>query len=215
MANDIKNLIETLVEQELDEFNAVGTGAVAATGGSPLGMNMGPAHKTMWSGDKKKVQEANAISAGAGTLQPYAGNNLADENFNNWGETSGHRSDVQDFMWAGDKPGASMPKIRYIAEALTETITTHLTGIPVPQSEQEEDYLRETITKIVENVLDKMGLSKATASVRRGMIGGGEVYMDRHDSDKEGTKAVMAKVSKNLHRKPYSHNPPRMGIGGE
>jgi hypothetical protein len=47
------------------------------------------------------------------------------------------------------------------------------------------------------------------------MIGGGEVYMDRHDSDKEGTKAVMAKVSKNLHRKPYSHNPPRMGIGGE
>jgi len=214
----IKQLIEELVQQELDEFNAVGTGAVSATGGAPLGMDMGPAHKTMWSGDKKKVSEANGVSAGAALLAPYGGGTLADENFNNFGETSGpvthdgkHRDQIRDFFWQGDKPGAQPPKIRYVAE----TITTHLVGIPTPESEQTQAYLGEIVEEILENVLDKMGLHKATNSIRRNMVGGGEVYMDRHDSDQKGPKAVMAKVSKNLNRKPYSHNPPRMGIGGE
>lgn len=209
---EIEKLIEELVQQELDEFNAVGTGAVGATGGSPLGMNMRPQHKTMWSGDKKKkVQEANSISSGGAFLSPNTNGTLADENFNNFGETSNHRTDLHDYMWAGDKTDPQPPKVRYVAE----TRTRQLVGIPIPQSEQEEDYFEEMVQEIVENVLDKMGLHKATDSVRRGMIGGGEVYMDRHDHDKEHTKQVMAKVAKNLHRKPYSHNPPRMGIGGE
>lgn len=119
----LQNLIEEIVEQELDEVNSVAAGNVAATGvGGPLGGNMSPAHKKMWSGDK-----------------PKRGNKLG------------------------------------------------------------------------ENVLDKMGLQKATSNVRRGALSG-EVYMDRHDNDKENTKKVMAKVAKNLNKKPYSSDPPMMGL---
>lgn len=119
----LKKLIEQIVEQEIQEVNAIVAGGVSATGGSPLGQDMDPAHKTMWSGD-----------------------------------------------------------------------------------------IKEAIEEMLENVLDDMGLKKATGSVRKDMVGGGEVYMDRHDSDKKGTKAVMAKVSKNLNKTPYSKDPPRMGL---
>lgn len=120
-----------------NEFNAVGGGGVSATGGQPLGIDMGPQHRTMWSG-----------------------------------------------------------------------------GTPVRRRKKRklpEDH--QVLMDLIENVLDDMGLEKATTSVRRGMIGGGAVYMDRHDPNKKRTKDVMAKVSKNLHRKPYSHDPPRMGLG--
>lgn len=117
-------LIEEVVAQELEEVNAVGAGGVSATGGGPLGQNMSPAHKKMWSGNKplknRKVQEAN--------------------------------------------------------------------------------------------LADKMGLKKATNQVRRDVVGGSPVYMDRHDGDTETTKKVMAKVAKNLNRKPYSKKPPMMGL---
>lgn len=119
-----QQLIEELVEQELDEVNAIGAGGVSATGGGPLGQNMSPAHQKMWSGDKplkkRKVQEGN--------------------------------------------------------------------------------------------LADKMGLKKATDQVRRGVVGGSPVYMDRHDGDEAGTKKVMGKVAKNLNRKPYSKKPPMMGL---
>lgn len=80
-----------------------------------------------------------------------------------------------------------------------------------PQQFQQES-LNVLTDQILENVLDKMGLKKATSQVRRDVIGGSPVYMDRHDGDKEGTKKVMAQVSQNLNKKPYSKNPPMMGI---
>ncbi len=80
-----------------------------------------------------------------------------------------------------------------------------------PQQFQQES-LSVLTDQIMENVLDKMGLKKATSQVRRDVIGGSPVYMDRHDGDKEGTKKVMAQVSQNLNKKPYSKNPPMMGI---
>lgn len=115
MANFLINLIEALVEQELDEINSIGAGGVSATGGSPLGQDMKPVHKKMWS------------------------------------------------------------------------------------------------EELAENVLDKMGLEKATSNVRKGALSG-EVYMDRHDHDKAHTKKVMSTVSKNLNKEPYSKDPPRMGL---
>jgi hypothetical protein len=75
------------------------------------------------------------------------------------------------------------------------------------------ETIKKLIEALVENVLDDMGHKKATKSVRRGMIGGGAVYMDRNDPNKKRTKSVMKKVSKNLNKKPYSHDPPRMGLG--
>ena len=87
-------------------------------------------------------------------------------------------------------------------------------SVPVKRTKKRklgEDH--QVLMDLIENVLDDMGLEKATNSVRRGMIGGGAVYMDRHDPNKKRTKDVMAKVAKNLNKKPYSHDPPRMGLG--
>lgn len=64
---------------------------------------------------------------------------------------------------------------------------------------------------IDENVLDKMGKKKVSNSMRRGFIGGG-VYTE-FPSDREAD--VVKKVSKNLHRIPYSSNPPTAPIGSE
>lgn len=83
-----------------------------------------------------------------------------------------------------------------------------------PQQFQQES-LNVLTDQILENVLDKMGLKKATSQVRRDVIGGSPVYMDRHDGDKEGTKKVMKVVSKNLNKEPYSKDPPRMGLTKE
>lgn len=120
----LRQLIEEIVTQELEEVNAIGAGGVSATGGGPLGQNMSPAHNKMWSGDKplkkRKVQEGN--------------------------------------------------------------------------------------------LADKMGLQRATDQVRRDVVGGSPVYMDRHDGNKEATKKVIQKVAKNLNRKPYSKKPPMMGL---
>lgn len=113
------------------ETNAVGGGNVAGTGGNPLGRNMKPQHKVLWSGDE----------------------------------------------------------------------------------EGDHNTLKEFITSIVENVLDDMGHTKATSSIRKGMVGGGEVYLDRDDANKSRSKSVVNKVAKNLNKKPYSHDPPRMGLG--
>jgi hypothetical protein len=113
------------------ETNAVGGGNVAGTGGNPLGRNMKPQHKVLWSGDE----------------------------------------------------------------------------------EDDHNTLKEFITSIVENVLDDMGHTKATSSIRKGMVGGGEVYLDRDDANKGRSKSVVDKVAKNLNKKPYSHDPPRMGLG--
>lgn len=113
------------------ETNAVGGGNVAGTGGNPLGRNMKPQHKVLWSGDE----------------------------------------------------------------------------------EDDHNTLKEFITSIVENVLDDMGHTKATSSIRKGMVGGGEVYLDRDDTNKGRSKSVVDKVAKNLNKKPYSHDPPRMGLG--
>jgi hypothetical protein len=57
MNTNLKNLIEELVQQELDEFNAIGAGGVSATGGQPLGINMTPQHRVMWSGDKPRKKK--------------------------------------------------------------------------------------------------------------------------------------------------------------
>lgn len=76
---------------------------------------------------------------------------------------------------------------------------------------QKKDMVRTLIDSLTENVLDKMGLSKATSNIRRGALSG-EVYMDRHDSDKATTKKIVKKVARNLNKKPYSHDPPVMGL---
>lgn len=71
----------------------------------------------------------------------------------------------------------------------------------------------QLLASLIENVLDQMGLKKAIpGSVRRNMIGGGEVYMDRHDHSQDRTKAIMKKVAKNLNKKPYSSDPPIAGL---
>lgn len=80
------------------------------------------------------------------------------------------------------------------------------------QSQMTPESVERLTSEIFENVLDKMGLKKATTQVRRDVVGGSPVYMDKHDGDKEGTKKVMAKVAKNLNKKPYSKDPPRMGL---
>lgn len=80
------------------------------------------------------------------------------------------------------------------------------------QKQQQQIQVQEsTVAEILENVLDKMGLQKATGNIRKGALSG-EVYMDRHDSDKKRTKDVVSKVAKNLNKEPYSHDPPMMGI---
>lgn len=80
------------------------------------------------------------------------------------------------------------------------------------RQQQNQQMVQESvISEILENVLDKMGLPKATDNIRKGALSG-EVYMDRHDTDKKRTKAVVDKVAKNLNKKPYSHNPPMMGL---
>lgn len=69
----------------------------------------------------------------------------------------------------------------------------------------------DMLNNLSENVLDKMGNKIATKNVRRGSVAG-VVYMDKHDQNQKNTKQIMKKVSKNLNRVPYSHNPPRMGL---
>jgi len=70
------------------------------------------------------------------------------------------------------------------------------------------DKLPEPTAAISENVLDKMGKKKVAKSLRKGSVTG-PVYTE-FPSGKE--KAIVTKVSKNLHREPYSHNPPMMGL---
>lgn len=81
-----------------------------------------------------------------------------------------------------------------------------------PQAMPSESLVHDISMTVLENLADKMGLKKATSQVRRDVTGGSPVYMDKHDGDKEGTKKVMQAVSKNLNKKPYSKDPPRMGL---
>lgn len=74
-----------------------------------------------------------------------------------------------------------------------------------------EHTKEDMLNNLSENVLDKMGNKLATKNVRKGSVAGA-VYMDKHDSNKKRTKEVMKKVSKNLNKVPYSHDPPRMGL---
>jgi len=48
----LRKLIESVVDEELKEFNALGTGNIVGYTG-PVGMNTEPGHKKLWSGDKK------------------------------------------------------------------------------------------------------------------------------------------------------------------
>lgn len=94
------------------------------------------------------------------------------------------------------------------ASSLTPTVVSK---IPTRASVSLQEGIFELIEQVTKNVLDKMGLSKATKNIRRGALSG-EVYMDRHDSNKKRTKQVVSKVAKNLNKKPYSHDPPKMGL---
>lgn len=71
-----------------------------------------------------------------------------------------------------------------------------------------ENLLQELIDLLTENVLDQMKKQKITNSIRRNSISG-PVYTE-FPSDRE--KEVINQVSANLHKIPYSHNPPMMGL---
>jgi len=71
-----------------------------------------------------------------------------------------------------------------------------------------ESSLKEVVSGIVENVLDKMGKKRISKSIRTGAVSP-EVYTE-FPSDKE--EEIVKTVAKNLHRKPYSKHPPMMGI---
>lgn len=87
MANQLKKLIEEIVEEALEEVNALSAGGgppqpsgqVSGTGGNPLGRDMSGQHEIMWSGDEpeekkslkeeileeEELEEINAIGTGA------------------------------------------------------------------------------------------------------------------------------------------------------
>lgn len=73
------------------------------------------------------------------------------------------------------------------------------------------DLLEVVVSEIVENVLDKMGKNKVSTSIRAGSVAG-PVYTE-FPSGKESD--IVKQVSKNLHKKPYSHHPPMMGISNK
>jgi hypothetical protein len=53
---DLLKFINEIIEQELEEANAVGAGNVVGYGG-PLGMDTKPAHKLLWSNPKNEAVE--------------------------------------------------------------------------------------------------------------------------------------------------------------
>lgn len=87
MANQLEKLIEEIVEEALEEVNALSAGGsslqpsgqVSGTGGNPLGRDMSDQHEIMWSGDEpeekkslkeeileeEELEEINAIGTGA------------------------------------------------------------------------------------------------------------------------------------------------------
>lgn len=83
-------------------------------------------------------------------------------------------------------------------------------NMPLRSTEESvtQESVNNLIDSILENVLDKMGKQKISKSIRKGFVGGG-VYTE-FPSSRE--KKIIQKVSKNLHRRPYSHRPPMMGI---
>lgn len=74
---------------------------------------------------------------------------------------------------------------------------------------QDKKLLKEFIKLIIENVLDKMGAQHVSSSIRGTWF---PVYAYRGDSGIARHREVMKKVRKNLQRKAYSHDPPRMGL---
>lgn len=58
MKTNLQKLIEELVEQELEEVNALAAGNVVGYIG-PLGMDTAPLHKAFWSGDEKKLKSGS------------------------------------------------------------------------------------------------------------------------------------------------------------
>lgn len=71
-----------------------------------------------------------------------------------------------------------------------------------------ETNIKNYVNSVLENVLDKMGKKKVSKNIRRGSVSG-PVYTE-FPSSRE--KEVVKKVSKNLNKIPYSHDPPIMGI---
>ena len=74
---------------------------------------------------------------------------------------------------------------------------------------QDKKLLKEFIKLIIENVLDKMGAQHVSSSIRGTCF---PVYAYRGDSGIARHREVMRKIRKNLQRKAYSHDPPRMGL---
>jgi hypothetical protein len=70
-------------------------------------------------------------------------------------------------------------------------------------------FLKEFIEYLVENVLDQMGAQKVSSSIRGSWF---PVYAGRDDGGIRRHRKVMRKVRKNLQRKAYSSDPPRMGL---
>ncbi len=74
---------------------------------------------------------------------------------------------------------------------------------------QNKKILKELIILLIENVLDKMGAQHVSTSIRGSWF---PVYAYRGDPGIARHRKVMSKVRKNLQRKAYSHDPPRMGL---
>lgn len=64
------------------------------------------------------------------------------------------------------------------------------------------------------NIADKLGHTLLTKHLRKGALPGlNLVYVDKNEPNKSRQKKIMDKVSKNLNKEPYSHDPPTSPIG--
>lgn len=62
---------------------------------------------------------------------------------------------------------------------------------------------------IIEDLMSKIGAQKVSSSIRGTWF---PVYAQRDDRGVARHRAVMKKIRKNLQKKPYSSDPPVMGI---
>lgn len=106
-----------------------------------------------------------------------------------------------------DEKGTSIEGRHRLAAAIEKNLDVPVLYIYDPP----ENLLEVVVSEIVENVLDKMGKNKVSTSIRAGSVAG-PVYTEFPSAREDD---IVGQVSKNLHKKPYSKDPPKIGISGE
>lgn len=224
------NDVDAIMEEFLDEFNAMGMGAVQAYTG-PLGADPEPTHKKMWSNPKNEGKspkmEYNPMPSELWEIEwPGSENRPPDyypptsENGYYYGVLKGRKGKRSEFS-------VNLENVVGQHDATTTTLVRCRStdfekgklNARVLEAWNDKEGLWMPVSEMViqENVLDQMGQKHVGGASRKSPYGDTYVGFSsgKHEdeSGREKQSKIVKKVNKNLDKKPYAlHDPPGMGI---